>query len=192
MSYELQTFNSLYFRLFPKEFFALGQSIVNATLQIYKGAIKNLLPTPEKSHYLFNLRDFSRVIQGCCLSSPISVEDTDTFRRLWVHEIFRVFYDRLVADSDRDWLFNYAKETSQKCLQRDFDSLFSALSKDNESIVEDNLRSLMFCDFSNPKADFPKPYLEVNNIEKLRLLVESQLEEFNNMSKKPMDLVMFR
>ena len=58
--------------------------------------------------------------------------------------------------------------------------------------MEDDLRSLMFCDFSNPKADFPKPYVEVKSMEKLRLLVESCLDEYNNMSKKPMNLVMFR
>lgn len=41
--------------------------MVAATLDIYNTIADNLLPTPAKSHYTFNLRDLSKVFQVCGL-----------------------------------------------------------------------------------------------------------------------------
>lgn len=42
----------------------LGDSIVAATVDIYRALSEQLLPTPSKSHYLFNTRDLSKIVQG--------------------------------------------------------------------------------------------------------------------------------
>lgn len=66
--------------------------------------MKELLPTPMKSHYLFNLRDFAKVIMGVCLSDKDHVTTNDIVARLWTHEIWRVFADRLINEEDRLFL----------------------------------------------------------------------------------------
>jgi dynein heavy chain len=49
----------------------------------------------------------------------------------------------------------------------------------------------MYCDFGDPKNE-QRRYLEVTNVEQLRTVCENFLDEFNQMSKKPMNLVLFR
>lgn len=107
--------------------------------------MENLLPTPTKSHYTFNLRDFSRVIQGCLLIERDAVGSKHTMIRLFVHEVLRVFYDRLVNDNDRCWLFSLTKAVIKDHFKESFDAIFSHLRKESAPVS-------IFNDFKNIKT----------------------------------------
>lgn len=119
------------FSNFPKEFSVeVAEKLVSATFEIYQQAMTNLLPTPEKSHYLFNMRDFSRVIYGVMLSRPESTGAPIALKRLWLHEIHRVYYDRLIDDSDRLWFFETARDVLKNNLDVDLNVLCANLAHD--------------------------------------------------------------
>eukprot|EP00201_Polytomella_parva_P020499 CAMPEP_0175042260 /NCGR_PEP_ID=MMETSP0052_2-20121109/2450_1 /TAXON_ID=51329 ORGANISM="Polytomella parva, Strain SAG 63-3" /NCGR_SAMPLE_ID=MMETSP0052_2 /ASSEMBLY_ACC=CAM_ASM_000194 /LENGTH=3805 /DNA_ID=CAMNT_0016305023 /DNA_START=33 /DNA_END=11446 /DNA_ORIENTATION=+ len=105
--------------------------LVKATLMIYQQVIASLLPTPSRSHYTFNLRDFSRVVQGVLLLKPQQLPQghagKEKFLRLWTHEILRVFFDRLVDDNDRNWFLSYLKEVSNSVFSVNLDKLLAYL-----------------------------------------------------------------
>lgn len=102
---------------------------MSGTLEIYRAALRVLLPTPSKSHYVFSLRDFARVIHGCCLINKDAVENRKTFLRLWVHEVLRVFGDRLVDENDMNWLYNMLRECVRTHFRENFDALFEHLGR---------------------------------------------------------------
>nr|XP_015823588.2 dynein axonemal heavy chain 12 [Nothobranchius furzeri] len=178
--------------MFPPECFAVGTQIVTATMEVYKQAMKNLLPTPAKSHYTFNLRDFSRVIQGCLLLKKDSLENKHTMIRLFVHEVFRVYYDRLVDDRDREWLYKLMNSILENHFNESFEQVFENL-KQGSKLVEEDMQSLLFGDYMNPDLeDDERLYAEVPSIDSFAQVAESCLQEYNQMNKNQMNLVIFR
>ena len=71
----------------------LRDSVVEGTLDVYQKVISSLLPTPTKSHYTFNLRDISRVMQGFLMMKPkqlgTGATGKEKYTRLWTHEVGR-------------------------------------------------------------------------------------------------------
>ena len=51
--------------------------------------------------------------------------------RLWLHEVFRVYYDRLVDDGDRDWLYTYSKQVVKDVLNKDFNQVYTYMNMYN-------------------------------------------------------------
>uniref|UniRef100_A0A2K5KRN4 Dynein axonemal heavy chain 12 n=1 Tax=Cercocebus atys TaxID=9531 RepID=A0A2K5KRN4_CERAT len=180
-------------REFPPEYFVIGNQIVNGTMEIYKQSVENLLPTPTKSHYTFNLRDFSRVIRGCLLIERDAVASKHTMIRLFVHEVLRVFYDRLINDDDRRWLFQLTKTVIKDHFKESFDSIFSHLRKQNAPVTEEDLRNLMFGDYMNPDLEGDdRVYIEIPNVLHFSDVVDQCLDEYNQTHKTRMNLVIFR
>ena len=169
-----------------------SRTLVSATAAIYKEAALKLLPTPAKSHYLFNLRDFARVIRGVMMAPASHLKDGEKLIRLWVHEVYRVFYDRLTDDGDRLTLFNSVKEVLKEHFKVELSTICKHLTADPKvGTVDDDLRSLFFGDYIVPGAD-PRVYDEVTDAAKLQDVMNEYLAEYNQLSKSPMSLVMFR
>ena len=142
-----------------------------ATMQVYKKAITNFLPTPTKSHYVFNLRDFSRVIRGVLLVPSTHMQEGDKLIRLWVHEVYRVFYDRLVDDEDRSFFFELIKDATKSQFNKDLGSLLNHLVPSGK-LADEHIRDLFFGDYMNPDSP-DKIYNEVTEVDALTKQIES-------------------
>jgi len=96
-----QSILSFKFQEFDEEIKPMSDPIAQATLNFFINIQETFLPTPTKSHYLFNLRDISKVIQGVFNLDRFYCDSKMTILRLWVHECLRVFHDRLISFEDR-------------------------------------------------------------------------------------------
>ena len=161
---------------FDNDLVALTDVIVSSSSQVFATIIKELLPTPTKTHYTFNLRDLAKVVQGMLMVEPKKVSTKEQLARLWVHESQRVFGDRLTCDDDHDWLDGLLKHQVEHNFNLKYDDVVSSTR-------------LMYCDFVTGVDS--TVYEEVANMEALKHVVEDALADYNAESKSPMPLVIF-
>lgn len=64
-----------------------GESLTDATLQLYSTLLEKLPPTPSRFHYVFNLRDLSRVYEGLLRSTGDTIQQPADLLRLWRNEV---------------------------------------------------------------------------------------------------------
>ncbi|KAM8972622.1 dynein axonemal heavy chain 2 [Pelodytes ibericus] len=146
---------------FEEEVKPVGEIITQATIELYNAITQRFLPTPAKIHYLFNLRDISKVFQGM-LRSHRDLHDTkQSITRLWVHECFRVFSDRLVDSADTEAFVGILSEK----LGSLFDLTYHNLCPSKHPPV--------FGDFMRE----PPVYEDITDLHALKRFMESQLQE---------------
>ena len=162
---------------------SMAEDIVKASIDLFATICVELLPTPSKSHYTFNLRDLAKVFQGMLMSSPKCINSKEGLARLWVHECKRVFGDRLTCEEDHLWLKTLLKSKVEGNGNGDagFGIEWTA------AVPRDRL---VYGDFMHGESD-NKIYEEVEDLERLKSVVEDYLGDHNAESKQPMPLVMF-
>eukprot|EP00762_Andalucia_godoyi_P002130 ANDGO_02526.mRNA.1 Dynein-1-beta heavy chain len=160
----------------------LADVLIEASIAVYNIVLAELLPTPVKSHYTFNLRDLAKVVQGLMSADPKKMAEPADLARLWTHECSRVFRDRLVDNQDRMWFDKLVGEEVKKKFKLDF----------NRDIMNvPSFGRIVFADFMNMDT---RSFEQVTDAAKLQRVVEEFLDDYNNSSvgmNKPMKLVMF-
>ncbi|XP_048885226.1 dynein axonemal heavy chain 2 [Brienomyrus brachyistius] len=161
---------------FQEEVKPIGAVLTQATLELYRAVVGRFLPTPAKMHYLFNLRDISKVFQGLLRAHRDFHDTKQSITRLWIHECFRVFSDRLVDQGDMEAFMVLLGEK----LGSYFDLTYHSICPNKQPPI--------FGDFLNN----PRVYEDITDIKTLKNFMELQLEDYNLSSGVvPMNLVLF-
>jgi dynein heavy chain len=160
---------------------AVAAKLTPLTIRLYRELIKVLPATPSKFHYVFNLRDISRVYEGLLLSHPRVFDSGALFVRLWRNECLRVFHDRLITADDQavvktKLLDAYIKET--------FPTEAAVVSAE----------PCVFGDFRNAtsETDQTRLYEDLEDYDGVRRVMQEVLNNYNEDQEKPMNLVLFQ
>eukprot|EP01012_Entosiphon_sulcatum_P032728 TRINITY_DN4157_c0_g3_i1.p1 TRINITY_DN4157_c0_g3~~TRINITY_DN4157_c0_g3_i1.p1 ORF type:complete len:4135 (-),score=940.22 TRINITY_DN4157_c0_g3_i1:62-12466(-) len=158
---------------FPRDVRQLASAAVEATVEVYRTLENEMRPTPSRSHYTFNLRDLSKVIQGMLMISPDHCLDRQALSRLWIHECSRVFHDRLIDGEDRKWWWSM---------------LGGILAKHFSATWRTDYQTLLFGDYLEKEE---KTYKEITNMTELHEVLQESLMGYNVNFNKEVDLVFF-
>ncbi|KAL4640265.1 dynein heavy chain 6, axonemal [Arapaima gigas] len=166
---------------FPLAVKQMASSIVDAAVEIYNRMSVDLLPTPAKSHYVFNLRDLSKCVQGMLQCEASTVREQNHIFRLFCHECQRVFHDRLINNEDKMY-FN--------TMLSDMASKYFGFNLEPSYFVD---KPIIFGDFIKigaNKAD--RIYEDLTDLEKIRSVLQDYLDDYNITNAKESKLVFFQ
>ncbi|ETO04869.1 hypothetical protein RFI_32529 [Reticulomyxa filosa] len=182
---------------------AWTDQICNSTIYLFKKITSTFLPTPKKCHYVFSLKDISKMFQGLLQAHRSFCDTKESLLKIWCHESMRVFYDRLVTPKDQQQLVQWLEECLRKNFDCDWNALFANSSNKYPLFTSFHDAKKMKEEQKNEKFVEEKekeeqsttdlcPYQEVVDRAILRELVQQKLQEYNVINhKNPMNLVLF-
>ncbi|XP_040003149.1 dynein heavy chain 6, axonemal [Xiphias gladius] len=155
--------------------------IVDAAVEIYNRLSVDLLPTPAKSHYVFNLRDLSKCVQGILQCEPSQVRDKNQIFRLFCHESQRVFHDRLINNQDKTYFNTIVCEMASK--------YFSITLEPSYFVTQ----PIIFGDFIKVGAEKEdRLYEDLTDVNKIQIVLQDYLDDYNMTFSKETKVVFFR
>ncbi|XP_060534779.1 dynein axonemal heavy chain 5 isoform X2 [Cylas formicarius] len=177
-------------RGFTVEVRNLVKKLIPLTRVLWKSTRAKLLPTPAKFHYVFSLRDLSRIWQGMIGTLSTVIDSEGCMMVLWKHECARVFSDRFTIEDDKRWFNEEVLNLVEEHLRKDLrhktepDPVFVDFMRDApEPTGEEG---------EDADMELPKVYEPVTDHNELRERLEMFLAQFNEMVRgSGMDLVFF-
>eukprot|EP00217_Crustomastix_stigmatica_P013603 CAMPEP_0183798542 /NCGR_PEP_ID=MMETSP0803_2-20130417/19119_1 /TAXON_ID=195967 /ORGANISM="Crustomastix stigmata, Strain CCMP3273" /LENGTH=4519 /DNA_ID=CAMNT_0026043227 /DNA_START=42 /DNA_END=13598 /DNA_ORIENTATION=- len=187
--------------IFDEETVEASSKLVTMTINLWNKVQTKMVPTPAKFHYLFNMRELSKVFQGVVLG------ERDRFKKgteaafggkvetsagylaaLWRHECERVFCDKLITLQDKEWAENLIMELIKTELGPEIHK-----QQEERLFFVDFLREpILDEDTGEPIDANPSFYEACKNLDDLRSIVNEKQDLFNQTSKAlKLDLVLF-
>ncbi|OXB71686.1 UNVERIFIED_CONTAM: hypothetical protein H355_014890 [Colinus virginianus] len=167
----------------PKQ---IAQKLPKATTQLYHGVVNRLTRTPLKFHYIFNLRDLSRVYQGIWQVNEKSLPNPNAVVRIWRHECLRVFQDRLINKEDGKYVDDMLYQTIQEHFPEEAEAALQ-----NPLLWTDCRSALSIIQLSEHPASEQRTYEELSDFGVLRATLLELIDNYRNQENAPMNVVMF-
>ena len=162
--------------------------LTDVTLDLYNYILEKLPPTPSRFHYIFNLRDLSRIYEGILCSTADKFKTQGDFIRLWRNEALRILHDRLISEEDKTVVIEKMNELvlekyelSQEQILRDPILFGDYLNASEELGLDEN---------GNEKPKTLRLYEDVKSYVDVKPVFDSILELYNS-EHKTMNLVFF-
>ncbi|XP_070312609.1 dynein axonemal heavy chain 8 [Odocoileus virginianus] len=178
-------------RRFKPEICEMILNLVSASRVLWQWTKVKMLPTPSKFHYIFNLRDLSRIWQGMVTIKADECDSVHILLSLFKHECNRVIADRFITPEDEQWFNTQLVRSVEENVSPDVGSYILP-----EPYFVDFLREMPEPTGDEPEDttfEVPKVYELVPSFEFLSEKLQFYQRQFNEIIRgTSLDLVFFK